>query len=390
MIRLVADEGIAGLEALPGDAIQLTRAAGREIAPPLLAEADALWVRSVTPVGAGLLRDSPLRFVGTATAGVEHIDRAYLHARSIAFAAAPGANANAVVEYVLAALLALDRPWADLERGEVLGIVGMGAVGRRLAAVARRLGWRVRCCDPYLGGRAGDALDGLVLEPFAALLGSRVLSLHPSLLVDGRWPSHHLIDESALAQLRAPQTLINTARGSVVDNRALWRRLQAPDAPTVALDVWEDEPRFHGRLLTCEALRIATPHIAGYSAPARLNATRMLYEAMLGAMPGAALGAGLRGAAAPRGGLAAAGECPPIAPAARPLTPAQLMRAVYDIARDDRRLRGLRHLEPGRRGAGFDGLRRNYPRRAELARSRPAPGGALTAAAERLCAALRL
>lgn len=384
MIRLVADEGIAGLDALPGGAIQLTTAAGREIAPPLLEQADALWVRSVTPVDAGLLRDSPLRFVGTATAGVEHIDRAYLRARAIAFAAAPGANANAVVEYVLAALLALDRPWADLERGETLGIVGMGAVGRRLAAVAGRLGWRVRGCDPYLGARAGE-LDGVVLEPFAALLGCRVLSLHPSLLVEGRWPSHHLLNESALAQLRAPQTLINTARGSVVDNRALWRRLQAPHAPTVVLDVWEDEPRFHGRLLSCEALRIATPHIAGYSAPARLNATRMLYRAMLAANLRESVGT-----APLRGALAAAGECPPIASAAAPLTPAQLMRAVYDIARDDQRLRALRHAQPGRRGAGFDSLRRNYPRRAELARSQLAPGCALTAAAERLYAALCL
>lgn len=384
MIRLVADEGIAGLDALPGEAIQLTTAAGREIAPPLLKQADALWVRSVTPVDAGLLRDSPLRFVGTATAGVEHIDRAYLRARAIAFAAAPGANANAVVEYVLAALLALDRPWTDLERGETLGIVGMGAVGRRLAAVAGRLGWRVRCCDPYLGARAGE-LDGVVLEPFAALLGCRVLSLHPSLLVEGRWPSHHLLDESALAQLHAPQTLINTARGSVVDNRALWRRLQAAQAPTVVLDVWEDEPRFHGRLLTCAALRIATPHIAGYSAPARLNAMRMLYGAMLDSnlcKPA--------GIAPLRGALATAGECPPIAPAAAPLTPAQLMRAVYDIARDDQCLRGLQHAPPGRRGAGFDSLRRNYPRRAELARSRLAPGCALTAAAERLYSALCL
>ena len=385
MIRLVADEGIAGLDALPGEAIQLTTAAGREIAPPLLEQADALWVRSVTPVDADLLRDSPLRFVGTATAGVEHIDRAYLRARAIAFAAAPSANANAVVEYVLAALLALDRPWADLERGETLGIVGMGAVGRRLAAVARRLGWRVRGCDPYLGARAAEALDGLVLEPFAALLGCRVLSLHPSLLVEGRWPSHHLLNESALAQLRAPQTLINTARGPVVDNRALWRRLQAAQAPTVVLDVWEDEPRFHARLLSCETLRIATPHIAGYSAPARLNATRMLYRAMLAANLGEPAGT-----APLRGALAAAGECPPIAAAAAPLAPAQLMRAVYDIARDDQRLRALQHAQPGRRGAGFDSLRRNYPRRAELARSRLAPGCTLTAAAERLYAALRL
>ena len=167
-------------------------------------------------------------------------------------------------------------PGPALERGETLGIVGMGAVGRRLAAVARRLGWRLRCCDPYLGPR----IDDMALEPFAALLGCRVLSLHPSLLVGGPWPSYHLLDEPALARLRAPQTLINAARGPVVDNRALWRRLQAPDAPAVVLDVWEDEPRFHARLLTCEALRIATPHIAGYSVYARLNATQTLYRAM--------------------------------------------------------------------------------------------------------------
>ena len=126
-MKLVADENIVGLDCLPGD-VDVITAPGRAIDRELLRDADALWVRSVTPVTAELVGDSPLRFVGTATAGVEHVDREALAEGGIRFAAAPGANAMAVVEYVLAALLQQREPWERLEAGGALGIVGQ--IGR--------------------------------------------------------------------------------------------------------------------------------------------------------------------------------------------------------------------------------------------------------------------
>jgi erythronate-4-phosphate dehydrogenase len=200
-MRLVCDENIVGLEAL-ADRCELVTAAGRAIGAQLLRDADALWVRSVTRVDATLLAGSSLRFVGTATAGVEHIDRAALAQRHIPFAAAPGANANAVVEYVLAALAELAEPWRRLDQGGSLGIVGYGHVGRLLARVATGLGWRVRVSDPWVEA-GGEAVPGTAA--LADILDCDVISLHCSLHDRAPWPSRHLIDGPALARLRGEQ-----------------------------------------------------------------------------------------------------------------------------------------------------------------------------------------
>ncbi len=374
MIRVLADENMAGLKHLPADSIELVTKAGRAIDREDLRGIDALWVRSVTQVDAALLEGSSLKFVGTATAGLEHVDVAYLREQRIDFAAAPGANANAVTEYVLAALWNLESPWRDLEEGGELAIVGMGAVGRRIAAVARAMGWSVRCCDPYLG----DEVDGFRLEHLEALLDCSVLSLHPSLNTTGPWPSYHLLDASMLKSLRGGQTLINASRGPVIDNRALVERLRGEKPPTVVLDVWEGEPVFDDALLKNDSLRIATPHIAGYSAPAKAYATCMLWNAMIDF------------------GLLDAVELEDLIPfedsAYERLSGVmgvdELFAATYRIAEDDRRFRALTGLSEAERSAGFDQLRKHYPQRLEISGLPLADTAELTPSARRLYQAL--
>jgi erythronate-4-phosphate dehydrogenase len=114
---------VGDVHALPADAIT----------PEAVADADALLVRSVTRVDATLLDASRVRFVATATIGIDHVDTAYLDHRNIGFASAQGSNARSVAEYVLAALLVLaERTGRDLF-GLTVGIVGVGNVGGRLA-----------------------------------------------------------------------------------------------------------------------------------------------------------------------------------------------------------------------------------------------------------------
>ena len=370
-MKLVADENILGLDAIEGAGVEIIRRAGREITNKDLLHADALWVRSVTQVDAELVRGSNLRFVGTATAGIEHIDVEALEEQGIVFASAPGANANAVVEYVLAAMLELESPWQSLDAGGTLGIVGYGHVGQRLAAVADALGWKTRVSDPHLGSSADRPLHNL-----DELLECEVISLHCSLTRGTNHDSYHLFDEEELAALRGEQTLINASRGAVINNAALAERLAAADAPDVVLDVWEGEPQFDQSLLQFPSLRLATSHIAGYTIDAKLNATRMLWKSTQGVI------AGLtnvdfecvdRGASLEFSNVASAKD---------------LMNAVYPILRDDCALRQLESQGAEKLGDLFDALRRDYPPRREIAALTDAQVAKLGEGAQRLSLAL--
>ncbi|MFT7288413.1 MAG: erythronate-4-phosphate dehydrogenase [Halieaceae bacterium] len=364
MIRLLADENIVGLEQLPEDEVEVHVVSGRDLSPARLQGFDALWVRSVSRVDEALIAGSTLRFIGTATAGLEHIDQQALAKQGIAFAAAPGANANAVVEYVLAALAELREPWERLEQGGTLGIVGYGAVGRLLAGFAGAMGWNVLVSDPFLARSQSDALgpvDSRVVPspefcPLEDILDCCVISLHCSLHRQQPWPSHHLLGAQALSQLNSRQWLINAARGPVVDNRALLEHLSANDPVNCVLDVWEDEPAFAAALLGRPTLRLTTPHIAGYSWDAKWQATCMLYSS-------------LRDAGLVKAGLG----CPPGASSALQAVSGEGLEAAraligqrYRIDQDNARFRTLAQLPDAERSSGFDRLRRDYPQRREL------------------------
>jgi erythronate-4-phosphate dehydrogenase len=352
-MRLLCDENIVGLEAVRA-ACDVRTAPGRHIEREMLSDIDALWVRSVTRVDRGLLAGTPVRFVGTATAGYEHIDLDYLADAGVAFAAAPGANANAVAEYVLAALAELGAPWQRLDAGARLAIVGAGHVGQRLARVAVDLGWECLFCDPWVAEGSDRApVAGARWASFDEVLQCEVLSLHCSLHAQQPWPSRHLLEAAALSRLGAGQWLINAARGAVVDNAALLARLQQPAPPEVVLDVWEAEPHFDPRLLAQPALRIGTPHIAGYSVDAKWAATRMLAAATPGLETLA-----IEMPPAPALALPADRERLPLARA--------LLRGSVSLRRDDTALRAVARLGDTERGSGFDRLRRDYPPRREL------------------------
>ena len=123
---------------------------GRAMTREALREAHALIVRSVTKVDATLLAGTNVQFVGTATTGVEHIDREYLAARDIGFAAALGCNANAVAEYVLTALLVTAHAQGLVLSGKTLGIIGVGRIGSLVAAKVPALGMQTLLHDPPL------------------------------------------------------------------------------------------------------------------------------------------------------------------------------------------------------------------------------------------------
>jgi len=358
-LQIVADENIPlALDAFaPFGSVELWP--GRAIDAQSVAHADVLVVRSVTRVGEALLADSPVRFVGTATIGTDHVDQAYLAKRGIAFAAAPGCNARSVAEYLVAALLELE---VDLGRewpGAILGVVGAGNVGSRVATLARLLGLTVLECDPPRAAREA----GFRSTPLAELLArADVISAHVPLERDGAHPTYHLLDAAALGRLRDGAVVINTSRGGVVDDEAL-RAACAAGRLHAVLDVFATEPDPAPALL--DVLRLATPHIAGYSLDGKLAGTRMVAEA-LGRFVGST------DQVDPRPFSPAVSEAPIETDATGRAAVRDAVRAVYAIREDDARLRAALAGAGDSRGAAFDRLRRDYPVRRELAGHRVA------------------
>ncbi|GAB5500007.1 MAG: hypothetical protein PsegKO_23180 [Pseudohongiellaceae bacterium] len=281
-MRIVADERMNGLEELIRPLGELVTAPGREIDRHLLADTDVLLVRSITPVSAALLNNSPVRFVGTATSGLDHVDQAFLAQQGIALADARGSNANAVVDYVLAALAELIAGEELDVRDLIVGIVGHGQVGRRLQSRLSALGIATRVCDPPLAAwlQASHGPERAAsLVSLSEVLTCQVVSVHVPLQHGGEHATAPLLDRPALAALGPQRLLINTSRGGIVDEAAWLDLYEKNQAPSLISDVWCNEPHVDDRLV--RAARLATPHIAGYSERAKRQATAMLADALL-------------------------------------------------------------------------------------------------------------
>lgn len=279
-MRIVADENmplVAELFAPYGDVVLRP---GRQLSPADIACADVLLVRSVTPVTAELVQNSRLKFVGSATIGTDHVDLQALQAQQITFANAPGCNAQAVAEYVIAALFVLQQRGRFNPEYQRIGIVGYGNVGRIVAILLSRLGWHYCVNDPPLARQSGDPGSGFI--PPCNWVGKQdildcdVISLHVPMSDSGPDSTWHWLNEKVLSVSRC-STIINSCRGAVVDNIALLQWLnQSPDHAAV-IDVWEAEPLISQPLL--RRADLASPHVAGYSLEGKIKGTRMIHTA---------------------------------------------------------------------------------------------------------------
>ena len=269
-MKFVVDENIPNLDetfAHHGDVI---RCNGRQIGRRDLQGADVLLVRSITRVDEQLLRQTGIRFVGSTTIGTDHIDTTWLEANEIAWAHAPGCNADAAAQYTLALMwLACDRLGKEFKRQSV-GIIGRGNVGRRLEHLLKVLGIKVMSCDPPLRDRGEQ---GLVSMDEAC--GNSIISLHTPLTTQGPYATLNLFNLQQLAKLQAGTLLVNASRGGVIEKSELSGQLQSGRLHA-ALDVWPDEPFIDAKLL--QAVTVATPHVAGYSLEGKTAGTDMIYQ----------------------------------------------------------------------------------------------------------------
>ena len=274
----VIDEAIpltASLKQLTGNALILP---GRDISSAVIEKADGLLVRSVTQVDETLLAGSAIQFVGTATAGIDHLDVAALTRLGVQWASAPGSNATAVVEYVLSAI-AMSGYFQSILRGTPVGIIGLGAVGGQLAQRLLSLGCRVVGYGPLLTYWP----SGVVRGDREAVLSQTVVSLHASLHDQPPFASQGLIGVAGVeGMIGASATrsqaglLINAGRGRLLVPQALECLLTSPW--TTVLDTWPTEPSLDASLLAqCDWV---SPHIAGHSRAAKRRGSDMLARAV--------------------------------------------------------------------------------------------------------------
>lgn len=248
---------------------------GAAIGPADVRDADALMVRTRTRCDRRLLEGSRVRFVATATIGYDHLDTAWLDAAGIGWTNCPGCNATSVAQYVESAVILMEREGLLSPRGSVAGIVGAGHVGGAVAGVLRARGYEVLLNDPPREAAEGGD-DWHTLEEIAERCD--VVTLHTPLTRDGRWPTYHLAGERFFNRCSRCPVVINAARGAVVDTAALLRAMDEDRVRGAVIDTWEGEPDISRELLKNAFL--ATPHIAGYSADGKANASRMALEAV--------------------------------------------------------------------------------------------------------------
>ena len=269
-MKVVIDEKIPYLKsALEAMGCTVVAKPGYDISSSDVADAVALFVRTRTKCNAALLDGSTVRFVGTATIGYDHIDRAYCEKNGIVWKNAAGCNAGAVLQYIQSVIY----EWTPCVKGLSIGVVGVGEIGSRVAEWASAAGMVVYKNDPPRAAQGEK--DFVSLAEIAEKCD--IITFHPTLELGGDFPTYHLADKDFFDSLKKCSLLINASRGEVVDNVALLAALNESKLSSVALDVWENEPDIDLELL--EKAFVATPHIAGYSAEGKLNATKIVVEA---------------------------------------------------------------------------------------------------------------
>jgi len=355
-MKIVADANIPFVRECFSSVGEVEVLSGRDITSQVVAKADALLVRSITPVNEGLLARSAVRFVGTATIGFDHVDLGYLEHNRIGFASAPGSNANSAAEYIIAALLEVGRRHQIRLEGKSIGVIGVGNVGSRVARKCEALGLHVLRNDPPLQRRTRDSQ----YVPLEALYNCDFLTIHTPLTREGVDKTFHLADAAFFSSLKPRAVFLNASRGAVLDSQALKTAVRAGHLQAVVLDVWENEPNIDTGLL--KMVDFGTPHIAGYSYDGKIAGMIMIYNSLCShfhLQPTHALEDFLPQPDVPR-----------LAVETKDLSDEELLARVaeriYSIKRDDENLRQIAHQPPDKRGRYFDDLRKHYPIRREF------------------------
>lgn len=236
-----------------------------------------------------------LKLIATYSVGYDHIDIETATAKKIFVSNTPGDLTEAVAEHSLALMMSLGRRIVEADRfcrakkydywdpmifvgpkfmGKTLGLVGFGRIGQFFARFARNgLGMNIIYTDVSQKVEAENLLDAKKVDLDTLLNESDVISIHCNLSDETK----HMIDYEQIKKMKPDAIIINTARGPVIDEKALVTALKDKVIAGAALDVFEEEPKIHPDLLKMDNV-VLTPHIASATWEARIQMSNMVAE----------------------------------------------------------------------------------------------------------------
>ncbi|MFA5850736.1 MAG: 4-phosphoerythronate dehydrogenase [Bacteroidales bacterium] len=286
-IKVVIDDDIPFIKGVLEPYASVVYYKGKNIGQDEVRNADALIIRTRTKCDASLLAGSKIRFIASATIGSDHIDLDYCIRNSITYTNAAGCNAWGVVQYVITALFTVVHAKRLSVAGKVVGIIGAGNVGERLARTAENLGFKILRCDPPVKKRIENGEDMTAKGRFSVdrsqltpedffdlsyvLENADIISLHVPLDKSTKG----FFNKELFSVIPQNTCFINSSRGEVVDEQAIIDYKEKLLA--IVVDVWNNEPNINLKLM--DVCDIATPHIAGYSLEGKINATVLVVNA---------------------------------------------------------------------------------------------------------------
>lgn len=272
-MKILADAHIPYLKGVAEQLGEVEYLPGNQFTKEAIRDKDALIVRTVTRFDETILSDSRVKLICSATIGFDHIDTDYCDRKGIAWRTAPGCNASSVEQYITSSLLHLAKKYRFQLNEKTIGIVGVGNVGSKVATACKKLGMRVLLNDPPREEKEGG---NLFCDIETIQQEADIITVHTPLTRTGPHSTYHLVNEGFLKTVARKPFIMNAARGGVTANRALVQALRDGSISGVVMDCWENEPEIDRELLALAD--IATPHIAGYSADGKWNATKMSLE----------------------------------------------------------------------------------------------------------------
>lgn len=270
MTKIVADQQIPFLLDYFSGCGELVTRPGRAITADDVKDADVLLVRSITEVNAALLASSQVKFVGSITAGSDHLDKEWLASQGILWRVADGFNAPPVADYVISTVAALQRksilPLSNMR----VAIIGVGNVGCLVEKHLRALGAEVIVCDPLRAERE----EGFISTDINEIQNVDLITLHVPLTKSGDYPTFHFLNAAFFEKQKNGAVFLNASRGAIVATEVL---MAHATHLYWCFDVWAHEPTIDQATLA--RTMTASPHIAGYSVQSKMRGVDMIYRA---------------------------------------------------------------------------------------------------------------
>ena len=288
---LICDQvEVEALSLGPSIAVDYRPSISRDDLLSVVKDYDALIIRSRTKVDREVIdRGTRLKLIARPGTGLDNVDLDYARSKGIQVVNSPESLVEAVSEHVMLLMLALGRhlvladettragKWEKNAligrelRGKVLGIVGLGRIGRRIAEIANTLGMSVLVHDVIsIPPNVVKELNCQVVGLDDVFKKSDYVTLHVPLTDQTR----HMVNKERILEMKTGASIINTSRGGVIDEDSLAAALQAGRLGGAALDVFETEPP-QGAILRAPNT-ILTPHIGGQTEEARRNALAII------------------------------------------------------------------------------------------------------------------